>query len=379
MSETSFILSEAEIDRHIHGLCKPPGSLGRWEAAAKRLCWIQQTLRPSVKPAELIIFAADHGVVEEGITLWPTSVTTCMVETIAQGRSASAALSAEYGIDWRVVDVGCKIPPRIEHPRLVRAAVGPGTNNLARGPAMSAAQFEQAMSVGAEQARGAVARGAKSLIIGEMGIGNTTAAACLAAWLADLPIDSAVGSGAGATEASLRKKREVVAEALRRMERLSKTRMSPSSVEQLSSIVPKASLGSSELPTVGYSQNWNNWGQLFYHEICGFEIAAMAGCMLEAARSKITILLDGMICTSAALIAHSIDPKVVDSMIAGHQSAEPSHCLMLERLGLKPMLEWEMRLGEGTGALAAYPLLMGACAWLSTMARIDELSLPEEK
>ncbi len=344
------MLTEADIDRHLNGLCKPPGSLGRWEKIAGRLCFIQQTLQPTVKPAELIIFSGDHGVVDEGVSLWPSSVTTCMVETIAQGRSVSAVLAAEYGIDWRVVDVGCKFSPRIKHDRLIPANVAKGTKNFARASAMSVTELEQAFQVGREHAQAATERGAKLLIVGEMGIGNTTSAACIAAWLAKVPIDQAVGSGAGATEKSLRKKRQVVSEAVARIK-------SANDGERLI---------------------YNHETKQSIAAVCGFEIAAIAGCMVEAARLKLTILLDGMICTAAALIAEVIEPHVVDWMIAGHQSAEPSHRLMLEHFGLVPILEWEMRLGEGTGALAAYPLLTGACAWVAKTSRIDELSLPEE-
>ncbi len=293
-----------------------------------------------MRPAELLIFAADHGVVEEGVTLWPSAITTCMVETIASGKSASAALAIEYGLEYRVIDVGCKIPPTLEHKRLIRQSISKGTNNLATGPAMSHEQFHAAIEVGREQVRSSFDRGARTVIIGEMGIGNTTAAACIACWLTGADADQVVGQGAGATEESLHLKRLVIRLAIERLER-----RDPKDVTCIA-------------------------------EICGFEIAAMAGCMLEAAKLKMTIVLDGMICTAAALIAQAIDSSVIARMIAGHQSAEPSHRIMLDKLGLEPVLEWEMRLGEGTGALAAYPLLSGACAWISNMACIHELKLP---
>jgi nicotinate-nucleotide--dimethylbenzimidazole phosphoribosyltransferase len=333
--------TKESIQAYIDQLCKPPGSLGRWEKTAARLCWIQQTLKPSVRPAELLIFAADHGVVEEGVTLWPSAITTCMVEAIANGKSASAALASEYGLDYRVIDVGCKIAPSIKHERLVRQSIANGTNNLATGPAMSLELFQAAINIGRQQAQTSFDRGARTIILGEMGIGNTTAASCIASLLTKSKVDLVVGQGAGATDGSLMRKRTVVQNTIDRLED-----RDPNDPTTLA-------------------------------EVCGFEIAAMAGCMLEAAQLKMTIVLDGMICTSAALIAQAFDPAVTNQMIAGHQSAEPSHRIMLEQLDLEPVLEWEMRLGEGTGALAAYPLLAGACAWIANMACIHELQLPK--
>ncbi len=341
MSDLLSPLTKESIQAYIDQLCKPLGSLGRWEKIAARLCWIQQTLKPSVRPAELLIFAADHGVIEEGVTLWPSAITTCMVETIANGRSASAALASEYGLDYRIIDVGCQIAPSIKHERLIRQSVANGTNNLAAGPAMSLDQFQAAINIGRQQSQSSYDRGARTIIVGEMGIGNTTAAACIASLLTQSNIEQVVGQGAGATDDSLKRKRKVIQNAIDRLQ----------------------GCDPNDPTTIA--------------EVCGFEIAAMAGSMLEAAELKMTIVLDGMICTSAALIAQAFNSKVVDQMIAGHQSAEPSHRIMLQQLDLEPVLEWEMRLGEGTGALAAYPLLAGACALVSHMACIHELQLPK--
>ena len=332
-------LTEESIKEHLDALAKPNGSLGRWEELAKRLCKIQQTLKPVVAPAELVIFAADHGVIAEGVSLWPSQITTVMIEQIASGGSVSAALSDVYGIDRRVVDVGSKFPPRIEHPRLASRRVRPGTGNLAKEPAMTLHEYYQSLEIGADEARMSHLRGARVVILGEMGIGNTTSASCIARLLADVPMEVVVGSGAGATDASFALKQSVVNEATDRV------------LERCGYEIDDAALAA----------------------IGGLEIVAMAGFMVQAAKQHQLILLDGMIATAAALIAERIHPGTKDSMIAAHLSYEPAHGIMLQKLELTPMLEWSMRLGEGTGGLALYPLLVGAAAWCNNTIRIDQL------
>lgn len=327
------------IQSHIDKLVKPQGSLGQWESLAVRLCTIQQSIHPIVRPAELVVFAADHGVVLSGVSLWPPMITTVMVEQIARGTSASAVLASQYEVDYRVVDVGCITPPRLTHPRLSSRRIAAGTRNLIAEPAMSLHEFRQAMEIGADEARMTLLRGAKVTIAGDMGIGNTTSSSCLAVLLADVPLNQAVGNGAGANERSLKIKQEAVQTATNHV------------LERCGRTVDEAGMAA----------------------VCGLEIAAIAGFYLQCAKQKQTILLDGMIATAGALIAQQYDPSVVDHMIAAHQSDEPAHALMLERLWLKPMLHWNMRLGEGTGALALYPLLIGAAAWVTQMAKLDEL------
>jgi nicotinate-nucleotide--dimethylbenzimidazole phosphoribosyltransferase len=337
-----MLLTEESIKKHIDALAKPIGSLGRWEDLAARLCWIQQTIAPVTAPAELVVFAADHGVIAEGVTLWPPQVTTVMVEQIACGGSVSAALSDAFGIGRRVVDVGTKVPPRIQHSRLASRRVRPGTGNLAIEPAMTLQEYHQLLEIGADEARMSYLRGSRVVILGEMGIGNTTSASCLARLLADVSLDLVVGSGAGATDASLFQKKRVVQDATDRV------------LERCGHDIDDTAIAA----------------------VGGLEIVAMSGFMVQAAKQQQLLLLDGMIATAAALIAEKKHPGTKDCMIAAHQSAEPSHGLMLQKLGLRPMLEWSMRLGEGTGGLALYPLLNGAAAWCRNTARIDELQLP---
>ena len=333
-----MIVQSNEIRTYIDGLIKPKGSLGQWETLAERLCLVQQSLQPVVRPAELVVFAADHGVIEEGVTLWPSMVTTVMIEQIAQGKSASAVLAQLYELDYRTVDVGSANPPRINHPKLSIRRIAPGTKNLSKESAMTVHEFREAFAIGVDEARMTFQRGAKVVIAGDMGIGNTTSASCLARLLADVSMEHVVGIGAGANDQSLERKRAVVRLATDRvMERCGRT------------------IDEAGMAAVG-----------------GFEIVAIAGFFVQCAKQKQTILLDGMIATAGALIAQQFDPEVVEHMIAAHESEEPAHTQMLIRLGLVPMLKWNMRLGEGTGALALFPLLLGAAAWITQMAKLDQ-------
>jgi nicotinate-nucleotide--dimethylbenzimidazole phosphoribosyltransferase len=333
------MIDPASVQAHLANLIKPNGSLGDWERLAERLCLTQQTLHPIVRPVELIVFAADHGVVTEGVGLWPSDITTMMVEQIATGRSASGVLAQLYDIKYLVVDVGTINPSRIEHDRLIVQRVAAGTRNLAHQPAMSLHEMRDALAIGAQHAKWSLERGARVVIVGEMGIGNTTSASCIARVLADIPIELCIGNGAGANAQTLAKKIEVVTAATDRV------------LQRCGRSIDEAAIA----------------------EICGYEIAAMAGYYVQAAKQHQTILLDGMIATAAALIAQQFYPEVSQQMIASHLSSEPAHAIMLERLGLIPFLDWSMRLGEGTGAIALFPLLEGAAAWSTQMSSLDEL------
>ncbi len=326
---------------HLDALAKPQRSLGRLETLAVRLATIQQRLDPIVRPRRVVLFAGDHGVVAQGVSAWPSAVTGLMVDTILAGRATSSALAAAQGCELRLVDVGVSAPPPIDPPGVYRnARVADGTRDLALGPAMTLAEFDAAWQVGADEARSAVDDGVRLLIAGEMGIGNTTPAACLTALLVDTDPELATGRGAGADDAMLAAKRRVVATATARARARARVRL--------------------DLRTA-------------IAEVAGLEIVAMAGFFAEGARLGATLLLDGYVATAAALIAEALRPGTAHAIIAAHRSAEPGHAAALARLGLEPLLEWEMRLGEGTGALVALPLLDSAVALLTGVARLDEL------
>ncbi|WP_422923383.1 nicotinate-nucleotide--dimethylbenzimidazole phosphoribosyltransferase [Singulisphaera sp. PoT] len=337
-------ITEAALHR-LDRLAKPAGSLGLLEGLAARLCTIQGTLEPKTSPRRVVIFAADHGVVAEGVSAWPSSVTEIMIRAISRGGAASTVLAESCRAELVLVDVGSCSDPMAPHPGYEVRRVGPGTRNLAEGPAMSPDEFHEALAIGADQARRARDAGMRVVAAGEMGIGNTTSGSCLACLLADVPIDKAVGRGAGADDTTLERKRRVVESATARARR----RLDDD---------PAGAIA----------------------EVAGFEIAAMAGFFAESRRLGLTIVLDGMIATAGALIAEVLEPGTADSMIAAHLSQEPAHAKMLAKLGLEPLLSnWRLRLGEGTGALLAIPLLDAAAAMISRMDTLEDLGiLPPE-
>lgn len=332
-------MDRATISASIDQLAKPPGSLGRLENIAIQLALTQQTRTPVTQPRQLVLFAADHGVTAEGVSQWPQSVTQLVLQAVRLGRAGSSVLANATQTPYRVVDVGINAAEIADDGTFRTAKVNRGTRNLVHEPAMTLAEFEQAWAVGVVEAIELSIAKTKLVIAGEMGIGNTTAAACLAMLLADVPLSRAVGRGAGADDATLAKKTAVVQAAVDR-------------VRQASHTDPR----------------------LMIAAVAGFEIVAMAGFYATAAQDGMTILLDGYIATAAALIAERLHPGTTRQMIAGHLSAEPGHGDCLAALGLEPILhDWQLRLGEGTGALLALPMLDAAAAMLNNMMTLSEL------
>lgn len=333
---------------HLDGLTKPPRSLGRLEELAVRLCVIQQTLSPQTRPRRLVLFAGDHGVVSSGVSAWPSEVTALMVRTIREGKAASTVLARATGTDAVLVNVGVRRgsvadagPSAIDTcVRYRDACICAGTRNLAEEPALAPDEFSEALEVGRQEAVSAARDGVQLVIGGEMGIGNTTAASCLAMLLADVPLIEAVGRGAGADEATLERKRRIVQSAVDRSRRL-----------------------------------WAYHPLAAIAAVGGLEIAAMAGFFIEAHRAGLTILLDGFVAGAAALIAEHLQLGTAQACIAAHCSAEPGHALLLKRLGLQPFLEWNMRLGEATGALLLLPLVDAAANISSQMATLESLGI----
>ncbi len=332
-------MTEDDIRAHLDALAKPRRSLGRLEALAVRLALTQVRLDPRTRPRALVLFAGDHGCVADGVSAWPSDVTGLMVATILAGRATSNALAAAHCCDLRLVDVGVAAPPPVDPPAFFRQArIAPGTASLAHGPAMTVAEFDAAWAIGADEAARAVSAGAAVLIAGEMGIGNTTPAAAITALLTDTAPEASVGQGAGADAAILAAKRRIVAAA----------------VERARPLLPgdaRAAIGA----------------------VAGYEIAAVAGFFARGAAMGATLLLDGYVATAGALIAERLAPGTAGAMIAGHRSAESGHGAALAQLGLDPLLDWAMRLGEGSGALVALPLLDSAAALLSDVARLDAI------
>ena len=334
------MLTISEIRNHLDNLTKPQGSLGQLEELAAKLCFCQQTLKPQTKPRQIILFAADHGVVKEGISAWPAEVTELMIDNILKGGAASSVLAQTTQTELKIVDIG-SLSQNKKSSKFYRCTqIAKGTANLAKAPAITKEQFEKAMQIGKEEAEEAVNNRAKILATGEMGIGNTTAASCLSAILCDVPVENVTGPGAGADDKILSQKIRIISDAVARV----KKHNSGNIVEDIASV-------------------------------CGFEIAAMAGFYIKAAELKTVIVIDGFISTVAALIAEVLFKGSRDYMIASHCSAEPGHKVLLKKLQLKPLLNWSMRLGEGTGALLVMPLLDGAADIVTKMATFESAGI----
>jgi nicotinate-nucleotide--dimethylbenzimidazole phosphoribosyltransferase len=325
---------EAAIRAEIDGKTKPVGALGRIEALAAQVARVQRSLAPSMERCTLTIFAADHGIAAEGVSAYPQAVTRAMVANFLAGGAAANVFAETLGVPVRVVDAGISCPP-LGHPALLDRRIAPGTENFRRGPAMSAAQCAAALGHG--RALGAE-RAGEAAAFGEMGIGNTASATLVAAKIAGLPPAALVGRGTGLDEAGLARKAAVLEEAAARC---------PERME------PEAALA----------------------EYGGFEIVMMAGAMIGAAGAGRMVLVDGFIATAAALAAARLAPEIAPALVFAHRSAEAGHGALLGVLGAAPLLSLDMRLGEGTGALLAWPLLRAAAAMLRDMASFESAGI----
>ncbi|ADD27015.1 nicotinate-nucleotide--dimethylbenzimidazole phosphoribosyltransferase [Meiothermus ruber] len=330
----------AQARAHQDQLTKPPGSLGYLEELGVRLAAIQQTLRPTLGKGAVIVCAADHGVTAEGVSAYPSEVTAQMLLNFRAGGAAINQIARAADAQVYVLDVGINSPT--PSPERVRS----GTGNIAREAAMTRAEAEQAIQVGAEAARRAIAEGATILAAGDMGIGNTTAAAALTAALLGLEARAVTGRGTGVDAARYQNKVQVVATALRRAQ---------------------ARLG--ELTKAGPLE--------VLAELGGLEIAAVAGVFLAGAEAGLPLVTDGFPVTAGALLACRINPNVRDYLFAGHRSLEPGHSRQLEALGLRPVLELDMRLGEGTGAVLSFPILRAAASVMAGMATFAQAGVSQ--
>jgi nicotinate-nucleotide--dimethylbenzimidazole phosphoribosyltransferase len=323
-------------------LTKPPGALGALEAASVVLCGIQGCCppRPLSRPA-VAVFAGDHGVHAQGVSPWPQEVTTAMVENIRAGGAAVNVLARQAGADVYVVDMGVRaeLPPG---PDLFDHKIRPGTSDLATGPAMRIGEAVRGLLAGVAVADELVDRGHDCLLTGDMGIANTTpSAALISAFTGTDPI-LATGRGTGVDDRTLALKVEVVANALRDR--------------------PPAADPVEVLASVG-----------------GFEHAGIAGFILGAAARRVPVVLDGVIAGSAALVARALSPDSTTYCFAGHRSVEPGHVIALDSLGLRPLVDLDLRLGEGTGAVLAFPLVEAAGAILREMATFDSAGVARKE
>ncbi len=335
----------AEAAAHHRRLTKPRGSLGRLEDAGIRLAAMAgESPPPLPEPATVVVFAADHGVLAEGVSPWPQEVTAQMVANFCAGGAAINVLARQTGATVVVVDVGVARPLE-PAPGLVDRKVRAGTANLVVEPAMSVAEARRALDVGVEAATDAVAGGARCLLTGDMGIANTTPSAALISVFTGRPPAEVTGRGTGVDDATLARKIAVVEAGLARARADGTLNGGPVAV----------------LASIG-----------------GLEIAALAGFVVGAAAARVPVMVDGVIALAGVLVAEALAPGAVSYCVAGHRSTEPGATAALAYLGLEPLLDLGLRLGEGTGACLALPLLQASARVLREMATFDAAGVTDK-
>jgi nicotinate-nucleotide--dimethylbenzimidazole phosphoribosyltransferase len=321
-------------------LTKPAGSLGRLESVAVQLAGLQGQVKPSLEQLWIAIFAGDHGVVAEGVSAFPQEVTGQMLHNFVTGGAAISVLARQLGARLEVVDLGT-VTPSLNLPGVRHLNVGPGTANFVHGPAMTVTQGELALQAGRDSVLRAIATGAQLFIGGEMGIGNTTAASALACALLDCPVVHVTGPGTGLNAAGVSHKAQVIERAL----------------------------------ALHGAQRGDALQTLF--NLGGFEIAALVGAYLACAQEGVAVLVDGFICSVAALVAVRLNLDCRQWLLFGHRGAEPGHRHVLETLNAEPLLDLGLRLGEGSGAALAVPLLRLACDLHGQMATFAEAAVAD--
>lgn len=322
---------ETDIRAHLDNLTKPPGSLGVLEELAMKYCLASGALKPHLGKKLIFTFAADHGVTEEGISAFPKEVTPQMVMNMLAGGAAVNVLARHAGVEVRVVDMG--VASEFEDSRgLIQRKVRPGTANMAKGPAMTLAEAEKALEIGIELARIAAHEGFTLLGTGDMGIGNTTASSALFAVLLPCPVEDITGRGTGIDDQKLAHKIRIIQQAL--------------SVNQARFTDPLNTLAA----------------------VGGLEIAGICGLILGAAECKIPVVVDGFISSAGALVACKLSPHVKDYLFFSHLSGEAGHRVFFQEFCARPILDLDMRLGEGTGAALAMFLVEAAVKIYHEMA-----------
>ncbi len=328
---------ENELAHKLDNKTKPQGSLGRLESLALQLGMILETTTPTIVNPEIYVFAADHGLTKHGTSAFPSAVTAQMVQNFLNGGAAINVLARQHNIGLKVVDAGVNAT-FAPNKNLLDRKVRMGSRDALTEPAMTPEECQTALNYGmtiAENMAGNL------LIVGEMGIGNTSAASLLLAKLGNLPIATCIGRGTGLDDKGLLKKQAILSQVLVRHD----TAKSPFDI--------LAALG-------------------------GLEIAMMAGALIKAASLRKVLLIDGFIASSALLVAEKLAPNTAQFAIFAHKSAEAGHIEMLKLLNAKPLLEMDLRLGEGSGAALAYPLLVSACAVMNEMASFSEAGVSEK-
>ncbi|MBU4483036.1 MAG: nicotinate-nucleotide--dimethylbenzimidazole phosphoribosyltransferase [Actinobacteria bacterium] len=330
-----------QVQARLDSLTKPRGSLGKLEELAKQIVSITANLSPRIEKKAIIVMAADHGVVEEGISAYPREVTPQMVYNFLNGGAAINVLARHIGAEVLIVDVGVAADFQ-EHQSLMLEKIDYGTKNMARGPAMTDEQAVKSLEVGIEAAEKLIKKGYDIIATGDMGIGNTTASSAIAAVICRTDVEFVTGYGTGIDDRCLENKINVIKKAI--------------SVNK-----PDEADGIDVLSKVG-----------------GFEIGGIAGIILGCASGRTPVVIDGFISGAGALIAAAISPDSTNYMIASHCSAEKGHKIVLDRLGLKPLFYFDMRLGEGTGAAIGINIVEASAKILSEMATFNQAGVSEK-
>ena len=342
---------QAAIQAKIDNLNKPKGSLGRLEELAMQICLIQQTLEPSLAHPCHLLLGGDHGIEREGVSVSPREVTWQQMINFTRGGGGVNMFCRQHGFKLRIVDVGVDYDfvehfsnpsPLTSHLSIIDRKIAHGTKNFLYEPAMSEDEFNRTIQVGVDLVDDCVAEGCRVLCLGEMGIGNTSPSSIWMHLFADIPLEQCVGAGAGLNQPGIRHKYEVLCQAVSNWQ-----------------TNPKLTANSEKL--IAY--------------FGGFEMVAAIGSMLRAAEQHLIILVDGFIMTACALAAIRLYPAVQDYMIFTHCGDESGHKLMLDALGARPLLHLGLRLGEGTGALCAYPIIDSAVRMMNEMNNFDSAKI----
>ena len=335
------------LQHKINHKTKPLAALGRLEDIVLQIGLVQNTLTPILSKPVVLVFAGDHGIAASGVSAYPQAVTAQMVLNFLAGGAAINVFAKQNNMALRVIDAGVNHVFEPHH-ALIDAKIGMGTANFLHAPAMTQTQCEQALTLGASITGKEISAGSNVLAFGEMGIANTAAASCLMSVLCNIPIEQCVGRGTGLDDAGLAKKTEILKQAIQNQ-----------------------AITHHGLPANDALKALTTFG--------GFEIAMMAGAMLRAAEQKALLLIDGFIATSALLVASKLQPNILHYCVFTHCSNESAHQQLLAYLGAKPLLDLGLRLGEGTGAVLAYPLVQAAVNFLNDMVSFESAHVSKKK
>lgn len=349
MSTSTETSLRQRLQQQIDNKTKPPGALGRLEEIALKAGLIQGTITPQIKRPQIVVFAGDHGIAATGlVNPYPQAVTAQMVLNFITGGAAINVFCRQHQLALSVVDAGVNFDfdTALFPGKLVSCKIGYGTRNYLEGPAMSASEVSRAVDAGRTVIRDLAAEGCNCIGFGEMGIGNTSSASLIMSYVTGIPVEECVGRGTGAGDEALEKKKSVLREAFRL---------------HLSAVAAKPG------------------AMTILEHVGGFEIAMMTGAFLEAAEQHMLILVDGFIATAALLLAKLIREDMQDYCFFSHTSGENGHVRMLEYLGAEPLLNLGMRLGEGTGAAMAFPLIQSSVLFLREMASFESAGVSKSE